>query len=155
MRATSPFERQLDEAIRPALASLVRSQHALTIGQLAVLLEGEHGEVLGELTIAELEAASRASFMVAWDGGPSIDMAMRRAAMRARGEEFLSHMRHVFHSAPGPINASYLRARLGGPRWKLQTAVRKLEELGEVSRRGKTYGTVYVCQTPRESAEDT
>ncbi|PRP95502.1 hypothetical protein ENSA5_38550 [Enhygromyxa salina] len=140
----SHIETLLREAERRAIAQVIRAHSEWTLLQLFSNLEGPRGEVLSALTLREIFAEPQlGSVVMPNDGGPPIDQGLLEQAKRLRGREFSTFVREVLAEAPGPVGAAYLRARLGGPRWKLQGALRELEAAGVVVRRGATSSTQY------------
>lgn len=125
------------------MLKVVQAHPEWTLGQLLAQLEGPYGEVLEGLTLAELCDERLSALVMPKDGGPPVDVAQLEQAKRARGRAFRGHVRRVLATAPGFVGASYLRARVGGPRWKLQEALRKLEAEGVIERRGVTSATEY------------
>ncbi len=102
---------------------------------------GPRASLLRELTLGELIHESR---MVTIDGGGVVDPHRLRAAERASGAAFDEHVRAVLAEAGGEaVGAGYLRARVGGPRWKLLGALSRLVAAGVVERTGVTNGTRY------------
>ena len=140
-------EELLREAERRALIRVIRGHREWTLEHLFSHLEGVRGAAMGTLSITELCNDDLTAITIPTDGGPPIDQARRNLAMRQRGEGFFAQLREVLDRAPGSVNAAYLRARLGGPRWKLQSAMRKLEAQGEVQRTGVTSDTRYILVT--------
>lgn len=140
----------LANAERRAVAQVVRAHPEWTLEQLLSTFDGPHGEVLGSLTLQELRAGpSLGALVLPSDGGPPIDHTRLARAKRCRGEEFLSCLQEVLAEAPGPVGAAYLRARLGGPRWKLLAALQELVVAGLVVRSGRTSSTRYrLISTP-------
>jgi hypothetical protein len=49
----------------------------------------------------------------------------------------------VLYEARGDVGAGYLRARVGGPRWKLQDSLGRLIAAGKVIKIGSTSATRY------------
>jgi hypothetical protein len=78
------------------------------------------------------------------DGGPPINHRLLEHAKRVSGEEYDALVLDVILGAKGrPVSASYLRARVGGPRWKLQGSLKRLVDAGSVQRKGVTSSTRY------------
>lgn len=59
---------------------------------------------------------------------------------------------HVFSHLQQNGPAAYLRARVGGPRWKLQASLRRLVNAGLVERSGSTSATRYWIVRAREES---
>ena len=93
--------------------------------------------VLGSITIGELVARAH--------GRPSerIDVERLQRARAASGPAFDALVLEVIQEACGCVGASYVRARVGGPRWKLQASIRRLEESGAIKRTGATSSVRY------------
>lgn len=139
-----PFLRQVE---RRAVVIVVRSRPELTLEQLGDLLEatGARARVLRSVTVGELlcEPDPRA-IRLPRDGGPPIDLELLDAAQRQSGAMFDRCVRTVLTAAGRrAVAASYLRARVGGPRWKLQASLRRLLAAGVIERSGTTSGTRY------------
>ena len=99
-----------------------------------IAAEGAYARTLGELTLRELAEAFSSC-------GQRSRFA--RAAC-AKGEAFDAFMLEVLReAAPREVAASYLSARLGGPRWKLRHSLARLESQGLVIRKGATSDTTY------------
>jgi hypothetical protein len=82
--------------------------------------------------------------MLAVDGDPPIDRQRLRAAEQLRGEDFDECVRATIDEAGSSrVRAAYLRARVGGPRWKLQASLRRLVDAGVLERSGSTNATRY------------
>ncbi len=131
------LEPLLKRAERRVVVEVLRSHPQWTLDHLADLLDrgGARALVLGSLTVGELLADV---FPGSEDGGPPISPRRLSAASQARGREFDAYVREVIAEATRPVAASYLRARVGGPRWKLQAALGRLILAGLVERRGMT-----------------
>jgi hypothetical protein len=98
---------------------------------------GPRAAVLGRLTIAELVHAD------VGESCPDIDRARRWRAMQRHGAAFDQLVFEVLCEATGPVAASYIRARLGGPRWKLQASYHRLMVAKRIKRTGNTSGVRY------------
>jgi hypothetical protein len=145
--AASHLEPLLRQVQRRAIVRVVRSCTELTLEQLADLLEtdGPRAALLGTVTVGELLAEpDPRAIQLPRDGGPPIDLAKLEAAQRESGPTFDECVCEAIAEADGrAIGASYLRARVGGPRWKLQSALGRLVEAGRVERSGTTSATRY------------
>lgn len=152
--STSHLEPVLELAERCAVLTVLRRHPEWTLARLCSLLDSNNarGQLLRELTLGELFGEpSLRPIKLAADGGPPIDRRRRSAASKLSGEQFDAHVRAVLVEARGvPVGASYLRARVGGPRWKLQAALRRLVEAGVAERSGSTSSTRYWIPTARE-----
>jgi hypothetical protein len=142
--ALHQLEHLLEHAERRAVLEVVRSHPEWTLDRIAELLDrgGARALVLGTLTVSEL-----LDHMLAADDGQAGAKIDRRRLARARrlsGPEFDALVREVLLEALGrPVAACYLRARLGGPRWKLQAALGRLVAAGLAQRCGTTSSTRY------------
>lgn len=143
------LEPLLRAAERRAVVSVLRSHPEWTLDHLAAVLEdgGARAPVLGSLTVGEL-----LDDVAPTDYGLPIDPRRLTAARRARGHEFDAYVYEVLAEVDGRrVRASYLRARVGGPRWKLQAALRRLSAAALVHRTGTTSGTRYGVTKPRRA----
>ncbi|WP_181198440.1 hypothetical protein [Enhygromyxa salina] len=131
----------LEEAERRALAQVVRSHPDWTLEKLLSQLDGPRGEGLAKVTLAELRADP--DVLLRFDGGPPINLRRLKRAKLATGAQFDGYVYRVLERAPGPVCGPYLRARVGGPRWKLQGALARLEAEGLVDHDGATSAMRY------------
>lgn len=140
----SQLEPLLQQAERRAVVTVLRSRGDLTLERLCSLLtaEGSKRDVLRSLTLAEL-LAEPPKQVLPRDGSPPIDLARLQAAQHSSHAAFDHYLRQVLAEAAQPVGASYLRARLGGPRWKLASALARLIDSGIVERTGTTSATRY------------
>lgn len=137
------LENILNEAERRALVAVLRSRPELTLDKLPECFDGPHGPTLRTITIRELLEAE-IDIELPTDGGPIVDRGALEQAKRLKGQAFDACVLEAVRSAGGlPVSAGYLRARVGGPRWKLQNSLRRLVEAGEVERAGVTSSTRY------------
>jgi len=152
--ATTNLEPLLREAERRAVLTVLRGHPEWTLGHVFSHLEqnGPRAPLLRDLTLGELLEDPRLNQIgLADDGGPPIDRKRRAEARRLTGERFDECVRAVLDEANGtPVGAAYLRARVGGPRWKLQGSLRRLVAAGLVQRSGTTSATRYRTVRPRE-----
>jgi hypothetical protein len=79
------------------------------------------------------------------DGEPPIHYERLALAVRCQGECFDKIVYEVLIEAGKAVGAAYLRARVGGPRWKLQSSLRRLAGAGMVERRGATSDARYLA----------
>lgn len=108
---------------------------------------GFRTDLLGDVTIGELMTEpDPVPISVGVKGEPPIDLSRRGQAQRAKDRAFDDLMLTVLIEARAWVGASYLRARLGGPRWKLQSSLARLVAAGKVSRRGTTRMTRYCAE---------
>jgi hypothetical protein len=137
------FETVLNEAERRALVAVLRSRPDLTLDKLQDCFTGRYGAILRTITIREL-LETEIDIELPEDGGPLIDRSALEQAKRLNGPAFDAYVLRAIAGAGGePVSASYLRARVGGPRWKLQNSLRRLVDAGEVERDGVTSSTRY------------
>jgi hypothetical protein len=149
------FEPIFNQAERRAIVAVLRSHPEWTLGQVCGQLERDApiATVLGKLTLGELllsepelELHQRPP-----DDGPPPDRGRLEVARRSVGERFDACICEVLHEAGDrPVRAAYLRARVGGPRGKLQAALRRLIAANVVERSGSTNGTRYRLTRPGE-----
>lgn len=105
------------------------------------------GKQLGAITIAELCAEPKPD-----PDTIALDPLRRRRAMMAKGADFDVILLEILGEvSPRWVARSWLIARTGGPRWKLQAAIRRLEKAGSAERRGKTSATQYRRKGARAS----
>ncbi|KIG12600.1 hypothetical protein DB30_01224 [Enhygromyxa salina] len=137
------LETILNQAERRALVAVLRSRPDLTLGKLQECFTGQFGATLQTITIREL-VETPVELELPSDGGPVIDRGALERAKRLVGEEFDVCVLQAIQSAGGqPVSASYLRVRVGGPRWKLLDSLRRLVDAGQVERTGVTSSTRY------------
>lgn len=137
------LETILNAAERRALVAVLRAKPELTLEELQDCFTGRHGPTLRTITVRELLDA-QTEIELPGDGGPLIDRGALERAKRVNGAEFDALVLRAICSADGrPVSASYLRARVGGPRWKLQGSLRRLVDAGDVRRSGVTSSTRY------------
>ena len=139
---TLEFDARVRAQILATAAQQLRSHPAATLGDL-VDLPGAVGLVLRSLTLAELlalgsdEQAERLSTASKLHGRDFDQLVLR---------ELAGHEQRMAE-AGGRFNLGMSRAqlieRVGGPRWKLQASMRRLEGAGRVTRGGVTSGTRY------------
>ena len=137
------LEAVLNQAERRALVAVIRSRPDLTLDKLQDCFGGRYGATLQTITIREL-VETKIDVELPQDGGPAIDRGALERAKRLVGEEFDACVFQAIWSAGGrAVSASYLRVRVGGPRWKLLGSLRRLVEAGQVERTGVTSSTRY------------
>ncbi|HLT40566.1 MAG TPA: hypothetical protein VK034_30020 [Enhygromyxa sp.] len=141
------LEPLLHEAERRAVVAVLRGHPEWTLGHVFSHLEqnGSRAPLLRELTLGELlDDPCLDQIIRAADGGPPVDRKRRVEAKKLTGERFDECVRAVLIEARGtPVGAAYLRARVGGPRWKLQASLRRLVNARLVRRSGSTSATRY------------
>lgn len=142
--SSSHLEPLLRAAERRAVLMVLRSHPEWTLEHLATLLahDGARTPVLRKLTLGEL--LDDPGPAPTTDGGPAIDYPRLQAAKQLGGRQFDELVHEVIAEANGrAVAAAYLRARVGGPRWKLQGSLRRLIAAGRVQRSGTTSTTRY------------
>ncbi|PRQ03416.1 hypothetical protein ENSA5_16220 [Enhygromyxa salina] len=140
------LESALREAEKVALVTVLRSHPEWTLGEVLEYLDqgGARALALRGLTLRELLTEPDAGCLsLPDDDGPVIDVARLERAKRVRAEAFDQLVEEVLTEAGRPVGAGYLRARVGGPRWKLQGALRRLVAAKVVVRTGSTSATLY------------
>jgi hypothetical protein len=146
--STQRLEIILNQAERRAVVAVLRARPELTLEKLQDCFRGRYGATLRTITVREL-LDSEARLDSTNDGGPPVDRSALEEAKRLSGDAFDQRMLEVIRSASGrAVSASYLRARVGGPRWKLQASLRRLADLGQVERTGVTSSTRYRSVAP-------
>lgn len=143
--AVLDLEPLLADAERRAVVLVLRAHPDWTLGQVfEQLARGPRSATLREVTIGELLAdLGGDSLVLPDDGGPLIDQRRLELAKRAQGADFDGYLYKVLTEAEGFVAAHYLRARVGGPRWKLLKGLERLRAAGKVERDGKTSATRY------------
>jgi hypothetical protein len=120
------------------LARTLRAHPEWSLENVLGVIEsgGPRADALGRLTIAELlgDASEDCS---------DIDRVRLARALRRRGAKFDQIVFEVLCEASAEVQAAYLRARVGGPRWKLQASLGRLVGAGKVVRSGTTSTTRY------------
>ena len=156
----------LNEAERRALVSVLRARPELTLEKLQDCFTGRYGDTLRSITVGELLELDPARERepdgqgvpglrllgpaLEADGGPPIDRNKLELAKRSHGIDFDELVHQTIAAAGGrAVSASYLRARVGGPRWKLQGSLRRLVEADHVDRFGVTSSTRYRVAAPK------
>lgn len=121
-------KRQITAAKLETFLDLLRSHPDLTINQLRLFPH----ELLSAVRVGDLPtgAGMRDRFRLA-------------RARQASGPDFDAIVLEVVREARHAIGAKYLRERVGGPRWKLQSAMGRLEAAGLVRRTGERSTTLY------------
>lgn len=142
--SASHLEPLLHEAERRAVALVLCSHPDWTLGDVLAYVGkgGARSPVLRELTLGDLLELVEDS-RVSDDDEPDLDPSLLRRAKLAHGEQFDALVREVLATVPGPVGAAWLRARVGGPRWKLLAALHRLINAGVVARSGATCATRY------------
>ena len=145
--STTHLEPLLRELERRAVLAVLRGHPEWTLGHVFSHLEqnGPRATLIRDLTLGELlDDPGLDQLALASDGGPPVDRQRLETATRLTGADFDRCVREVIAEAGNtPVGASYLRARVGGPRWKLQASLRRLTAAGAVERSGTTSSTRY------------
>ncbi len=145
------LETILNEAERKALVAVLRARPELTLEKLQDCFGGRYGETLRTITVGEL-IELEAHLDLPEDGGPPIDRGVLELAKRSSGQDYdLLVYDAIVAAGDRAVGAGYLRARVGGPRWKLQGSLRRLVDAGQVERNGVTSSTRYRAVVPREN----
>lgn len=133
-RETCSRAKQIEhETTRLALVLVLRDHPDWTLADLFERMDraDRHARALRKLTVQDLATS------------PAIEPVEPAIAMRARGPKFDGMVLRVVLASTHPVKACDLRARLGGPRWKLQASLRRLARAGKIQRTGKTADTHY------------
>lgn len=136
------LEPYLLQVERYAVVQVLRAHPHWTIGEVADHLRkgGPLADLIRDVRIDELIRGSD-SLEPSPDGGPPIDRGRLEAAKLASGADYDALVLAVLREAGGEVSATYLRARVGGPRWKLRGALGRLMDAGVVDRSGVTSST--------------
>jgi hypothetical protein len=149
----SHLEPLLQYVERRAVVMVLRRHPEWTLGLVCSEIQqnGARAPLLCDLTLGELfEDPEIDPITLVADGGPPVDRKRLRAAQRRSGADFDECVLTVFREAGGSrVGAAYLRARVGGPRWKLQASLRRLVDAGAVKRSGSTSATRYWIEERR------
>jgi hypothetical protein len=140
----SELDAVLDKSERAGLVRVIRSHPELTLRNVLAYANGggPRAAILLDLTLHEL-----ASPVMPDDGSPAIDTGRLEQAMRAHGSHFDDLVLTVLEEAGCAVRGAYLRARVGGPRWKLQRSLRRLFEAKATDRSGRSGATRYWART--------
>lgn len=139
------LESLLVEAEKLALVRVIQSHPEWTLADVLTYATDDHprAAVLLGLTFRELMADPGAELAMPDDGGPVVRAGRLAQAKRATGPSFDEYVLAVLAEASGPVKAAYLRARVGGPRWKRQASLQRLLAAGRAKRNGTTSATRY------------
>lgn len=141
----------LRDAEKRAVLTVLRAHPNWTLGELLhhVAADSSRAEVLERLTLGELMTDPRLETLaVPDDAGPLIDKARLARARASTGAAFDRLVVEVIVEARRPVGAAYLRARVGGPRWKLQDSLGRLVTRNTICRTGTTSATRYQRAEP-------
>lgn len=114
---------------REALATMIRAHPDTTLAQLAEL----GPTLLERVRVGDLFAA----------GLSAGEIKRLRHAEQLRGREFDACVAEVVAAAGRAVASGYVRARVGGPRWKVQKSLGRLVDAGRLARTGTTSTTLY------------
>jgi hypothetical protein len=144
----------LDKSEKAGLVKLLQAHPELTLGNVLTYANrgGPRAAVLLDLTLHELTTPD-VSHLTADDGGPAIDPQRLEQAKRAQGAHFDDLVLTVLEEASWPVPGAYVRARVGGPRWKLQKSLRRLHEAKLADRSGRASATRYWARVARTEGE--
>ena len=95
--------------------------------------KGPRASLLRQVTIGELRGELE----------PPIDPERLARSTRLQGVEFDRVVLEIVTEAGQWVPSGYIRARAGGPRWKVQAALGRLVDVEELERRGTTSATRY------------
>jgi hypothetical protein len=128
----------LSETERLALVITIREHPEWLLADLLDRVDAKdhHADLLRQLTVQELMS------------DPGVELAGVRLARarRATGDAFDQLALAVLIELwPKPVAASELRARVGGPRWKLQASLGRLVAAKRAVRTGNTSGARYTA----------
>ena len=121
------------ETVHRAVIIALHENPEWTLADLDARMDagGPRAAALANLTVGALRSAGS-------------DPEVRRfVAQRAYGPRFDALVHAVLVEARRPVGAAYVRARLGGLRWKLQGSFRRLVSAGLAERSGTTSNTRY------------
>ena len=129
--------------------TLIAGLHAMREWPLADLLAyidergSERARLLASVTLAELLHP---------DADKLIELGQLRAlAESSSGQLFeMLALGVLLEVYPLPVKRAYLMQRLGGPRWKLQTAMQRLAAQGKVTMFGNTSARCYTALLAEE-----
>ncbi|MFO7567987.1 MAG: hypothetical protein R6X02_35425 [Enhygromyxa sp.] len=128
--------------------AVLRARPELTLEKLQDCFVGRYGDTLRTITVGELIELD-AGLGLPDDGGPPVDRSVLELAKHSNGEIYDDFVYQAIAAAGGhPVSAGYLRARVGGPRWKLQGSLRRLVDAGRIERKGVTSSTRYRTVEP-------
>jgi hypothetical protein len=135
MRSSRVLE-SIGELPRLAIARTLRAHPEWSLANVFEVIErrGPRAAALGKLTIAELLDGPS-------EQPPIIDHARHRRATQCDGVEFDQLVFEVLCEARVEVASGYLRAQLGGPRWKMQKSLHRLQAAGKVVTTGATSAT--------------
>jgi hypothetical protein len=125
---TLEFDARVRAQILAVVASLLREHPDATLGDL-VDLPSEGGQTLRSLTIRDLLTLGAADRI--------------EAAAKLQGRDFDELVLRELAEHGRSMSRAELIERVGGPRWKLQASMRRLEGAGKVTRSGITSATRY------------
>ncbi len=112
------------------LIDLIRAKPGMTLLQLVKL----GPSVLARVRVGDLRRDAIERERVA---------EQQREAARVRGPAFDRLVLEAVRQGEGPVASSFVRERVGGPRWKLQMSLGRLVAAGKLQRTGSTSTTRY------------
>jgi hypothetical protein len=135
------------------LAQTLRMHPEWSLEELFGFIDRGRGlaPALGKLRVSDLFVEPDGATLLADAMEPrtpdeGVDPRRRMRAEQLEGELFDQLVLEVLREA-AEVKASYLRERLGGPRWKLQGSLGRLVRAGKASRSGTTSATTYSAGT--------
>jgi hypothetical protein len=128
------------EIQRRALIQAVREHPEWRLADLDhVLASGNvRAEILGGITLAELQSTPEPLRLES-----PINSERLVRAQTLSGADYDAVVLEIVDEAGDWVRSSYVKARAGGPRWKVQNSLGRLVEAGRLKRQGTTSGTVY------------
>lgn len=97
-----------------------------------------HAKLLGGITLAELQSILEPLRLES-----PINSERLARAQTLSGPGFDAVVLEIVDEAGDWVRSSYVKARAGGPRWKVQNSLGRLVEAGRLKRRGITSATEY------------
>lgn len=128
------------EIQRRAIIEVVRRHPEWRLGDLDDVMESgtDRAKVLRGITVDELRATLEPV---------SLELPIKSERLaRARalsGSDYDAVVFEIVDEAGDWVSSSYVKARSGGPRWKLQKSLGRLVDAGRLKREGITSATVY------------
>ena len=128
----------IEEVQRRTAIIILREHPEWTLADLDAWSSGgdPYATSLAQITLHDLRHA---------DTGPPVRLTR---AKQLSGPAFDDIVHEVLLEAGCFVRAGYLRARVGGPRWKLQSALGRLVDTGRAKRKGSTSDTLYKGRQP-------
>ena len=125
------------EVERSAVLTALRDNPHWTLADLADAMIASDGRAMAlrRLTVGELYFT---------EGDPRLDRLI--VAKRSTGAVFDGIVHDVLVEAGRPVRAGYVRVRVGGPCWKVQTSLQRLTVAKRIERSGNTSDTLYCAR---------